>query len=284
MAPKTFVARPMNDVSQFTSQVDIIIPYHGQYEKVTQLMESIFRLTRSNYYQLYVVDDCSPNPQYSQSITQNSIKNAERRKHDNVVHVVRNEEQKGFAGACKVGYQMGESPYVCFINSDCLIKDAGWLRTMGESLLALKEQGVRMVAPVTDNAVGGDPAQTGDEKDRDKEDVILADGAHLSLYCVLCHRHLFDRAGGFFKEYPYGGYEDQEFAFRMQKHGFKQAVARRSWVHHEGQATIRSMLRANPNRRTIMEEENRDRCIADMRSLLGVPAENILTSTGEMLR
>lgn len=267
MASKTFVARPMNIVSEFNSQVDIIIPYYGQYEKVMNLMESIFRLTRSNYYNLYIVDDCSPNEQYIRTIDANAKKNAERLRQRNVVTVHRNESQRGFSGACKAGYDLGESPYVCFINSDCLIKDSGWLRALGQSLLNLKEQGVRMVAPMTDNPVGGDPSQKGEPFVREGDDVVLGEDSHLSLYCFMCHRQLFGAVGGFLKEYPYGYYEDEEFAARLKKYGYKQAVCKSSWVHHEGAATIRPLWRDDPEKRTVMEEENRKRCIEDMKKL-----------------
>lgn len=267
MANRTHVARAVNDISEFNSQVDIIIPYWGQYEKVMRLIESVFRLTRSNYYQLCIVDDCSPNEGFIEVIRQNAAKNASRQRQQNIVKTIRNEEQLGFAGACKAGYDATESPYVCFLNSDCVIEDSGWLRNMGESLLRLKDQGVRMVAPTTDNPMNGDPAQQGEKFARSPEDVILENDSHLSLYCVLCHRELFNRIGGFMKPYPYGYFEDEELAFRMKRHGYKQAVCKSSWVHHEGGCTMRTLLRANPNLRTVVEEENRQRCIEDMKSL-----------------
>jgi GT2 family glycosyltransferase len=257
----------MNDVSEFNSQVDIIIPYYGQYEKVTQLLESIFRLTRSNFYRVYIVDDCSPNEVYLEKINENARKNAERLRQDNVVTVVRNEVQKGFGGACKAGFDLGESPYVCFINSDCLVRDTGWLRALGESLLKLKDQGVRVVAPMTNNAVGGHEAQTGNLFLREPDDIILTDGEHISLYCFMCHRALFSKIGGFLKEYPYGFFEDEEFAARLKKYGYKQAICRRSFIEHEGEATVRSLWRQKPDVAKIMQEDNRQRCIEDMKKL-----------------
>lgn len=185
----------------------------------------------------------------------------------NILKTARNEEQLGFAGAAKVGYELGESPYVCFLNSDCLIEDTAWLRNMGESLLALKSQNVRMVSATMNNPVGGDPAQKGERFNYGYEDVIIADDSFLSLSCFMCHRELFNKIGGFLKEYKYGYYEDEEIAARMKKFGYKQAVAKKSYVHHEGQKTIKSVQRANPEIRTIMEEENRTRCIEDMKKL-----------------
>lgn len=180
---------------------------------------------------------------------------------------IRTDEQKGFGGACKIGYEAGESPYVCFVNSDCLIEDAAWLRNMGESLLNLKSQGVRMISPMMNNPVGGDPAQRGEKYIKAEDDIIISDDSFLTLSCFLCHRELFSKIGGFIKEYKFGYYEDEELAARMKKYGYKQAVCRKSYVHHEGQKTIKSVQRANPEIRKIMEEENRQRCIEDMKKL-----------------
>jgi len=266
MPTKTFVSRPVNDASDFNYQVDIIIPFHGQYEKVTRLVESIYRCTRSNFFQLCLVDDCSPNEDYLVNVAANIAKTSTARGITNNFKSIRMPEQVGFAGALKKGFDETESPFVCFVNSDCVLEDGGWLRALGETLLNLKEQGVRMVSPMTNNPVGGDPAQKGDRSEYSLDHVVLEEGAHLSMYCVLCHRQLFARCGGFLKEYPYGYYEDEEFARRMQRFGFKQAVCRNSWVQHDGMSTIGSLWKRDPSIKNVMEEENRERCIVDMKS------------------
>lgn len=252
--------------SDFFAKVDIIIPFHGQYDKLLALVDSIFRFTRSNYYQLCLVDDASANSSFLGTIAKNAEKSANLRKMDNIVKTVRLDQQLGFAGAAKAGFDATVNPYVCFVNSDCKVEDVNWLRSMGECLLKYKSQGVRMVSPVTNNAVGGHEAQEGKREERLEDPVILGDGDFLSLYCFMCHRELFNRCGGFLKEYPFGYYEDVEFANRMQKHGFKQAVCRNSWISHEGQATIKPLWRSNPSSRNIMEKDNRQRCIADMKN------------------
>jgi GT2 family glycosyltransferase len=258
-----------HEVGQFTSPVDIICPYYGQYEKLSKLLDSIFKHTRSNPYRVCVVDDGSPNETFSRIMKENATKHAQQKKIRNVFQSIRLPEQKGFAAAMKAGYEATEAPYVCFLNSDCLIEDANWLRAMGECLVSLKSKNVRMVSPVTNNIVGGSEKQYGERLLRNKnpDPLILEAGEHLSLYCVMCHRELFAHCGGFFKEYPYGFFEDEEFAARMAKCGFKQAVCRRSWVYHEGAATIKSIWRRNPVVRDIMEKDNRERCIEDMRKL-----------------
>jgi GT2 family glycosyltransferase len=257
----------MNNTSDFDAQVDIIIPFHGQYEKVTDLVESIYRCTRSNYFTVTLVDDHSPNESFINHIAHNLNRSISRTKSPNKFNAVRGKEQRGFAACLEIGFERTESPFVCFMNSDCMVEDPNWLKSMGETLLKLKGESVRMVAPITNEPVEGDPAQKGDRTDRTLDHVIIEDDSHLSWVCVLCHRELFARCGGFLKPYPYGYYEDEEFAGRMRKYGFKQAVAKSSWVYHEGRATVKSLWRKDPAIRKIMEEENRERCIADLKSI-----------------
>lgn len=258
---KTYAARALNDISDFNVQVDLVIPFHGQYARVTELLESLFRLTRSNYYTVCLVDDCSPNAQYVETVKRNVAKTSQRK---DIFQSIRSDKQRGFAASCQIGYEATNSPYVCFINSDCRIEDSNWLRAMGESLLRLKSEGVRMVSPTTNNPVGGDVAQYGEKFARAEDDVILTDDSYLTLYCFLCHRDLFPKCGGFLKPYPFGGYEDQEFATRMRHYGYKQAVCRSSWIYHEGEATFKNILRNNPAK-VAEVSKNRQRCITDMK-------------------
>lgn len=261
-------ARPMMLKSEFTSDVDIIIPFHGQYDKLVRLLESIGVYTRSNYYRVTVIDDHSPNEAFFEQMKKNYNKNASRLRAESNFQAIRLPEQVGFGGACLAGYAATKNPYVCFVNSDCVIEDPMWLRGMGECLLSLKDQGVRFVTPTTNNPVDGHPEQKAATKNEKCNDhFIVPAGEYLSLYCFMCHRDLFNHCGGFLKPYPYGYFEDQEFAHRLTKHRFKQAVCKNAWIYHEGGATIRDLLRDQPNLQKVMEEDNRKRCINDMKKV-----------------
>ena len=256
--------KPKTEKGLFDIPVDIIIPYHGQYDKVTRLLESIFKLTRTNRYNICLVDDCSKNEDFL--LRMEEI--ARKRGFQSIFKGIRLEEHKGFVSAIKAGFEATQNPYVCFVNSDCKVEDPNWLRSMGSCLQNLKSKNVRMVAPMTGKIVGGNVNQKGDKSSLDDEHYILeGDNEFLSLYCFMCHRELFDRCGGFFKEYPYGFYEDMEFSFRMRKKGFKQAVCRTSWIYHEGSCTIKDLWKKDSRIRDVMEKDNRERCIADMKQI-----------------
>jgi len=261
---KTHRGRPIEEVG-FNSVVDIIIPFHGQYKEVTRAVESIMRCTQNGQYKICLVDDCSPNEYYLGEFLAQipSLK------------LIRCEERKGFGGAIEAGFNATNNPYCVFMNSDCVVEDLGWLRNLGDTLVKLKSKNVRMVAPLTNNAVGGISQQVmskedfnlGDRTDRSDAILDVKQGEYLSMYCFMCHRELFRRCGGFIKNYPYGWYEDMEFAHRMNHFGYKQAVATTSWIYHEGECTIKELWRRDQASRAIMTESNEARCKQDLQKL-----------------
>lgn len=238
-------------VSPFAGlKVDIIIPFHGLYDQVGRLLESILRGTYTNQYQIILVDDASPNKNF---LIETEVPYLKK---------VRLNQRVGFGGALKAGFQVSSSPYVCFLNSDCLIQHPTWLSAMGESLLNGKAKNIRLVSARSNNPVC-DISQLKGERGSVIEDTIV--DSPLPLYCALCHRELFNRIGGFIKEYPYGYYEDAELFYRMEKYGFKQGISGKSWVYHEGAATIQASWKQDPEVKQVMLEQNRLKCIEDVR-------------------
>jgi len=90
------------------SPVTIIIPFHGCYEKVSQLVKSILFATRSNPYEICLVDDCSQNRNFIDEMS-------------NVPQVVaiRSDKHVGFGGALRIGFDRTRQPWVVFLHSDC---------------------------------------------------------------------------------------------------------------------------------------------------------------------
>ena len=252
MATKVFQAHPISGL-RFNARVDFVIPFYGQYEKVTKAVESIFRCVLDVPYHVCLVDDASPNQDFGQQLSK-----------INSITYIRNDKQKGFGYSMQRGFMATVNPYIVFMNSDCEISDMNWVSTLGLSLLELKDQNVRMIVPRTNNPVNGDSRQLG-EKGELIDDVILEEG-FLSMYCFMCHRELFDRMGGFIKPYPYGFYEDEEFAFRMGACNFKQAISGKTWIYHHGESTIDELWRTDPSTREEMED-NRERCKKDMQEI-----------------
>jgi len=248
---KYYNPRPLGtNYSPFArSPVDILVPFHGHIDKVARLIQSVLQVTRSNPYRITLVDDASPNKDF--------VKQA---KDIPQVRAIRLEQQVGFAGALEAGFNATEQPWVVFLHSDCVPDEGGWMLRLGESLVELKSQNVRMVSARSNNP--GDDRLIG-KRGEATGDVILTDG-YLPLFCVMFHRELFKHVGGFLKHYPYAMYEDQELANRMRYYGYKQAICGKSWVYHEGGVTINALLQQNPAIKDVLDA-NREKCIEDMK-------------------
>ncbi len=192
---KVFKAKPV-DPSPFSRQrVDILIPFHGEYESVSRLLSSILYAVRSNPYRITLIDDASPNRHFSASLEKDADKD--------MVRVVRLERQVGFGGAIQAGWSATQQPWIMVMHSDTRVDDANWMLRMGESMLRFKETNpaVKMISARTNNpGVGHDsrlksvkPIITTNEMVKE-QDVVLNAG-FLPLYCVLFHRELFNHVG-----------------------------------------------------------------------------------------
>lgn len=246
---KDFIPRPIMYTSFLESQVDILIPFHGQYELTLELVESILRLTKSPKFNILLIDDASPNKNFYKKLELYPKTRA-----------IRNESQLGFGGALKVGFENTESPWVVIMHSDCLVEQSNWLLNLGQSLQKLKTSNVKMISPKTDNPMHGSVLLKG-KKDVLTEDIVLETG-FLPLYCALCHRDLFAHIKGFIKNYEIRGYEDEELSYRMKKYKYKQAVCGSSWIKHYGSKTLDELSRKMDLGKIF--EENKKRCIYDI--------------------
>jgi GT2 family glycosyltransferase len=213
----------------------------------------MFKFTPGFECEVTLIDDASPNTSYLEKMAKVPG-----------VKTIRAPQHRGFGASLKLGFEATERPWVAVVQSDVVVEDAMWLRGMFDTLQKLKDQGVKMVGSRTDNPLCGDLRAAGLKSD-EMDDVVLEDTT-LPLHCFLFHRELFRRIGGFIKEYPYAQYEDEELSHRMRTYGFKQAISGSSWVHHEGEITVKYVCRKD--QRAMAEiEMNHERCMADMKAL-----------------
>lgn len=243
--------RPLANNPFSLCKVDILIPFHGQYEHVIKLVESILRHTWTNLYNIYLIDDCSLNETFITKMQ--GIPN---------VKILSMPQHSGFAACINYGIQNSQENYVCIMHSDVEVKTPSWLSNMGGSLLKLKSQGIKLIVPKSNNPLNSHVGLKSDNTEN-TDDIIATES--LPLYCALFHRELFKRVGRL-PEYPYAWYEDEYLFWKMQKYGFKQAICGKSWIYHEGQTTINALWKKNPKIKLIMEA-NRDKCISDINNI-----------------
>jgi glycosyltransferase involved in cell wall biosynthesis len=243
------------------SKVDIIIPFHNNQDKISNLIKSIIMSVRSNPYRITIVDDCSNNAEFI-----NELKNFDKNRPQGTIPIlqtVRNDKQIGFGGAIKIGLSKTENPWVLIMHSDCLVEEPNFMLEMGKTMLKLKENNVKLISAKSNVVTGSADSRVHGEKFKPTEDIVLND-SFVPLFCFLCHRDLFNKIGPI-KEYPYTGYEDEEFYHRMRFYGYKQAICGKAWVKHEGSGTMKELLKKEEIKLEV--EKNRDRCIEDLRKL-----------------
>jgi GT2 family glycosyltransferase len=244
---------------RLVASVDIIISFHGIYDKVYFLCKSIWKNTTHSPYHIYLVDDCSPNSSFL-----GAFKEAPH------TTCVRTEKHSGFGAALLEGLKAGlnndkrqPGDWIVIMHSDCLIESTNWIQSLLSSYEKLMSKNVVMVSARSDNP--GVKFLEGKKGEIVSDDVI-PEGQYLPLFCTLVKRELFDNVG-FIKSYPYAMYEDEEFAKRLTAFGLKQGVSGKTWVKHYGSATIDFLCRQKTeNYRKIMES-NWEKCFADCATL-----------------
>ncbi len=256
------------------SKVDILIPFHGQYDKVTKLVESIYRTTRRPF-KVTLIDDASPNIAFIESLAKKTN-----------IQCIRNDKQVGFGASLKEGFDQTDFPWVVFLHSDCRIEDPNWLNKLGDSLVKVKNSGVKMISAVMDNPGEAEwihPKMRSEFKDLRydytqtisrnenkglRPPIVLGEDHVLPLICTLSHRDLYKNINGFIKPYPYACYEDVELAHRMRHYGFKQAICEDCFISHEGMATIKEVWKKKEASKEIMTENNFWQCTEDIKKLV----------------
>jgi len=237
--------------------VDILIPFHGKYELVTRCVGSIINCTPNQKFQIYLIDDCSPNADFATNL---ALVNK-------TITTVRLNKHSGFGAALYEGFQASQNNHVVFMHSDCCADNIYWLANLQRALTRLKDHGVKLVSSRTNNAGTSssyDPRLVG-ERTEELPDIIV--DSPLPLFCAYMNRELFSRIGGFIRPYEYGWFEDEELFYRMKYYGYKQAIVPSSYVLHAGGATINELC-ANSNRIKQRMEANRELCLEDIRPYL----------------
>lgn len=237
----------------FDKAVDIIVPFHGCYNYARKAVESILRFTTGVRYSIVFIDNNSESDALYKQATDTIF-----------TKVIRIEKNIGFGAAVNYGITESSNPFVVVMQSDIEIVNGNWLVKMGESLLRLKDQKVRMVSARSNNYGISEVSEAGSTRLERLQEKILDEP--MPLHCCMFERELVKKMGGkLLKEYPYAGYEDEYLFHKMKKLGMKQAFSN-TYVEHTGGMTVKGMCE-DENVKEVIFEANRDRCISELREL-----------------
>jgi len=227
--------------------VSIVIITYNNLEHTKLCIDSIFAKTAYPNYELIFVDNASSDGTRCYLM-------ALKEKHKNI-KVILNDQNIGFAAANNIGIKKSNGQYIILLNNDTVVT-RGWISGLIKYLI--KNPAVGMVGPVT-NCVGNEAKINVNYKDLSKMEMFAErytkknKGASfeismLAMYCVALSRQTIDKVGLLDERFLIGMFEDDDYALRIRKAGFKILCAEDVFIHHFGAATLRKLSSAEYQR------------------------------------
>jgi GT2 family glycosyltransferase len=215
----------------------ILVTFNNLYEATVPCLDSIFRLTGEEDYEVIVVDNNSSDgtPAYL----------SERSRTDPRLRCVLNSVNRGFAGGNNDGIRAASGRVLVLLNNDTRVSE-GWLAGLRTSLL--EDRSIGLVGPVS-NAVGNEQRIfTGGITPTE----IIAEGAawvrhsrgdifeteRLGFFCVALRRETADVVGLLDEAFDLGFYEDDDYCLRVRKAGYRLVCREDIFVYHRGSSSF----------------------------------------------
>jgi N-acetylglucosaminyl-diphospho-decaprenol L-rhamnosyltransferase len=211
------VARPP------TTSVEIVIPVFNQLSYTRDCLESLHRSTGVTA-RVVVVDNGS------------SDGTAEYLDGDTGVDVIHNSENRGCAVAWNQGVRSGKADWVVVLNNDVLLTP-GWLEGL---LTSAEAEGWDIVTPaMREGVLNYELEPYAREFVKAAAGAVRADVA--DGVCFMVRRRVFEVIGLFDEKFRIGVFEDTDFFERARRAGFKLGTTGRSFIHHFGSVTQKSI-------------------------------------------
>ena len=246
---KTKIAKTIKQgIINFNDPIDIIIPYHNEIGCLSKCGESIIKFCKNIEYNIFLINDGSESE---------SIKFFFK-PYEKFIKIIDHSVQKGFGASVNTGLKESLANKKVILHSDCIVNNIGWLGNLYKSFNGFKKQNVGIVCSKTNNS----GTKILELSDVDSKADIILQKSYIPFYCAMFDISLIKQCG-FLKEYPYFGYEDEEFCFRIKKSNFKIGVSGESYILHQGSKTITSFLAKNPKLNNVIGK-NKDLCKKDI--------------------
>ncbi|MCM3693178.1 glycosyltransferase family 2 protein [Neobacillus niacini] len=217
-------------------KVDILLPIYNSYDETLNCIESILKHTPEGSYNLYLLDDNSPDQRIEELTFQLS------NKHQHIT-VIRNMKNLGFPENVNNGLRSSKNDVV-IINSDTLVTNS-WLEVLVET--AYLDEKIAAVNPMSNYGnISGVPTLNNEINDLFSYEELVAAFVKSNLngyveaplligFCMYVKRSALQRVGLFDSETFKRGYgEESDWCMRARKLEYKLVVAKGSYVHHIG--------------------------------------------------
>lgn len=211
----------------------VILTYNELYEGTIPCVESIYRYTNINDFELIIVDNASKDatPQYLQEL---------KDKYPNV-KIKLNKDNKGFAGGMNQGIRLADGEFIILLNND-ILASPNWLENLIKPMIENSEIG--LVGPIT-NCSGNEQCVSFEGMDknnyvdfiknyleRQKGEVYFTN--RLAFFCVAISKSALEKIGLLDENFGIGWFEDDDYCLRMINAGYKIVITEDCFIYHLG--------------------------------------------------
>jgi GT2 family glycosyltransferase len=217
-------------------------------------LESVLEHTEAPAFELVVIDNGS-----SDGTREYLERTASR---DARVRPVRNDDNRGFAAAVNQGLAEARGNLFVVLNNDVVV-GPGWLARLARHL---GDPSIGAVGPVTNRSgteaeVDVDYETYGGYLDAARERAErrageATDARMLAMFCLALRREIFERIGPLDEGFGLGMVEDDDYAERLRRAGYRLACAEDVLVHHFGEASFGELF-ATGERDTLLVANRR---------------------------
>ncbi len=220
----------------------IIILCCNELEYTRLCLESVLARTRPPY-ELVLVDNGSTDgtPEFLQEVRS--------RPGPARVEVVRSDTNLGFPTGCNRGLAEARGRWVVFLNNDTVVTE-GWLEGLvawalhdwpKTGLVGAVTNCSRPPQQVAVDYAGLDGLEAFAGRRRREYAGKAQAVERLTGFCLLAHRDVLDRVGGFDERFGVGFFDDDDLSVKVLRAGFRLLVSLNVFVHHFGSRTFTSL-------------------------------------------
>lgn len=219
-------------------------------------LQSLYAHTEWPNFEVIVMDNASTDG------TREYLKDAEQQFPR--MRVVLNETNLGFAAANNIGLQMAQGEYLVLLNNDTVLV-RGWLSTLIRHLVA--DPTIGLIGPVTNGVWNEAKVPVGYRQLEEmpewaaeftrRHDGHLFEIPMLAMFCVVMRRTTFTAVGLLDEQFGIGMFEDDDYALRLKKNGYRVVCAADAFVHHFGSAAFKKLMESGEHQRLLTENRQR---------------------------
>lgn len=236
-------------------RVSIVIVTFNRLAHTKLCLHSVIANTEYPSYEIIVVDNASTDG------TDAYLRELERARPG--IRIVLNASNRGFAAANNQGLALAGGDVLVLLNNDTIVP-RNWLTRL---VSHLDDPEAGLIGPAT-NFAGNEArlettyrtyeefrtfaqAQT-HENEGKRFDIRM-----LAMFCLAMRRDVYERIGALDERFEIGMFEDDDYALRAQRAGYRVMCAEDVFVHHFGQATFGDLLATGEYQRVF--DANRHR-------------------------